>query len=436
MSYQRGTVFLEIVITVGVLAILIGAILNLVLASYDLLGYSRTRITARHLANEKIELIRNLPYDNVAVEGGVPAGSLPQLETISRNGLDYLVRTNVVYIDDEYDELAPTDTLPIDYKRARVDVSWTGTFASDSTVTLITDIAPPGVESVGAGGTISILVSDSLGSAVEGADVHLTNTEVDPNIDLWVKTNSFGRVLLPGAPICNECYMVEVTREGYSTDRTYTNAEVANPFQPLVSVADQEVTEVSFSIDALSTLSFRSVQSRDNDYAVMANQFFNLRGSKVIGTDVSENSVYKYDELLQTDGSGNLVKTDVEWDSYQLTLPASNWDLGGSNPLSPFGVTAGEEMEVLFVSVDSANHTLLMKITDASGSGIPQAYVTIDEDTILSGGEGLADEAQSFFRPLSQATYTIEATKSGYLDASIELDISGDMSEMIIMISE
>lgn len=104
--------------------------------------------------------------------------------------------------------------------------------------------------------------------------------------------------------------------------------------------------------------------------------------------------------------------------------------------MSPFGVAAGETMEAAFVSVASQNQTLLLKITDASGSAIPSAFVTIEDETILSGDTGMADMGQSFFSLLLQKTYMIEATKSGYLNTSLELDVSGDMEETIIMNQE
>ena len=112
---QSGAAFVEIVIAIGVLAMLLGAITSLVVASYDVLGYSRTRITARHLANEKMETLRNLPYADVAVVGGIPPGNILAEETITRNGLNYSVRTSVVFVDDPFDGLAPTDTLATDY---------------------------------------------------------------------------------------------------------------------------------------------------------------------------------------------------------------------------------------------------------------------------------------------------------------------------------
>lgn len=128
---RSGQTLIGILISVAIFAILSHAIFTLISFSYSLVNFTRARITARHLAQEKIELIRNLAYDDVGTDGGIPPGPLQQVEFVDRNGLNYQVSTSVVYIDDAFDNLAPTDLLPTDYKRARVDVSWEGIAASN-----------------------------------------------------------------------------------------------------------------------------------------------------------------------------------------------------------------------------------------------------------------------------------------------------------------
>ncbi len=435
---QKGFAFLELVISVGILALLIHAIASLVIASYDILGYSRTRISARHLANEKIELIRNLPYSQVAVAGGIPPGDLPQIETLERNGLEYTVRLSVVYVDDAFDGLAPTDSLPTDYKRVRVDVSWDGTFASDSTITMVTDIAPKGVETTIGGGTLSILIFDANAAPVEGATVRITNQTVNPAIDLTLESNSLGRVLLPGAPVCFECYAIEATKSGYSSDKTYTSLEVAHPDKPSVTIEEGDLTEISFNIDRLSSLTVRSTLGRSNNYATLANQFFQLTGTKIIGTDIESNSVYKYSKLLQTGDSGTVTINDLEWDTYAITVPAATWDLAGSNPLSPFILLPATNLSAVFASVAHQDYSLLLRTIDASGSGVPLVKVHLTEagggDTVMLTGEAdQPDFGQAFFSPLIQTIYDVEATKSGYLTTSFQATVSGTMRETAVI---
>ena len=89
---------LGILIAVAIFSILVHALFTLVSSSYDFINFNRSRITARHLASEKIEIIRNLSYEDVGTFGGIPAGILEQEENIQRNGLNYLIETSVILI--------------------------------------------------------------------------------------------------------------------------------------------------------------------------------------------------------------------------------------------------------------------------------------------------------------------------------------------------
>src|SRR3972149_3728932 len=92
-----GQSLVGILIALAVFSILGHAIFTLTSSSFTLVALSRARTTARHLAQEKIEFIRNLPYDNVGTAGGIPSGPLPQTENLTRNGLNFLVTTSVIY---------------------------------------------------------------------------------------------------------------------------------------------------------------------------------------------------------------------------------------------------------------------------------------------------------------------------------------------------
>jgi hypothetical protein len=424
---QRGQGFIEVIIGLGILLILLHAFASLIITAYDLLGNARTRITARYIAVSRMEEIRNLPYDSIGVSGGIPAGDIPQLETINRNGQDYSLRTSVIYIDDPFDGLAPSDSTPGDYKRARVEVSWTGRFVAGETVTMITDTA---ADATAGGGLLSILAFNANADPVPQADVHILNTTVTPQIDLSLKTNDQGRVFLPGAPTCNTCYEITVTKDNYSTDKTYSTSQVANPNKPHATVVEGFITEVSFSIDATTTLHFASTMDRDNNFSPLGSKAFHLQGGKIIGTDGLGDSVYKYDEDLQTDGSASLTLENMEWDSYQLTLPTGSWDLAGTNPLRPIIVFPAAELDVLFASSSHQTDTLLVAVTDASGSAIASASAQLTgpdsyDETLFTGENTVPDFGQAFFTPLTAADYSLKVTKIGYVPAINSVGVSG-----------
>ena len=424
---QRGQGLIEAILGLAILLILFHAFGSLIVAAYDLLGNSRTQLTARHLANERIEEIHNLPYASVGVTGGIPPGDLPQLQTVNRNGLDYTIRTAVIFIDDPFDQLAPVDPFPNDYKRVRVDVSWTGRFVVGESVTFVTDIAS---SSVTGGGALSILVFDANAVPVPQANVRIINTQVSPQIDLDLLTNDNGLIFLPGSPPCDTCYEITATKTGFSTDRTYSTAEVTNPDKPHASVIEGELTEISFAIDLFATINLTSTRDRANNYTSLPNKAFDFRGGKTIGSDSLGDPVYKYNASLQTNSSGSLILENMEWDSYQLILPSGSWDLAGTNPLRPIIALPDQTLNLLFASASHATNTLLLAVTDASGSAIASASAQLTDpggydETIVTGEADVPDFGQAFFSPLAAGSYTATVSKTGYTPRSDPIDVSG-----------
>lgn len=434
---QKGLFLLEVIIAVGVMLMFAHAFFTIITASYQILSQSRSETVARALANEKLEIIRNLPYDEVGTNGGIPSGSIAQQEDVSRNGQTYTVNTSITYKDDPFDNLAPTDLLPADYKIAKVEVVWSSTFPTNKSITLVTNIAPKGVESSAGGGTIRVLVFDSQGTPVPQADVHITAPTLSPAVDLNLTTDNYGNLVLPGAEICTACYNITVGKADYSTDRTYSTSEVANPDQPPVTVLDGDVSQISFAIDRISTINFQSVSGRATNYLALGNVEFHLMGSKTIGTDTSGDPVYKHSQGYTTDSNGEL-SIDLEWDSYTLRINDALYNLAGSTPFSPISINAGENSEVKFISVSSEDHNLLAQVQDASGSAIASASAKLSdggsyEEIIFTAESNNPDYGQAFFSPLNEINYTLEVSHSNYQTSTSSVDVSGSTKQIIIL---
>lgn len=423
----------------AVFAILGHAIFTLTTSSFTLIGFTRARIAARHLAQEKLELIRNLPFSDVGTVGGIPVGPLVQSENIERNGLVYSVKTSIVYVDDPFDQTAPSDLLPTDYKRVRVDVSWQGQASSSKNpVVLVSDIAPKGIETSAGGGTLSILVFDANALPVAQADVHIEATEVNPPVDLDLQTSDTGYVVLPGAPACVSCYDITVTKPGYSIDRTYTTVEVANPSKPPVSIIEGELTEISFAIDKLSTLNITSVSDRDSGFNPLGTITFQLRGDKTIGTDSDDFPVYKFDKQFTTDGGGNITITNMEWDNYTIIISSgSGWDISGTNPLIPLQLLPNTSVSWKFALSNQTPHRLLIGFTDSGQTPIASVSATLSfgsyQETKLSGASSDPDFGQVFFFNLQEKNHDLEATASGYQDVNTKIQVSGYTQESVIL---
>jgi len=440
---NEGQSLIDIIIALAIFSILSTAIFTAVSLTLNLVSFNRSRTTARHIAQAKIEFLRNLPYDDVGTTGGIPSGGLPQEETQIENGLKFNIKTTIIYIDDEFDDTAPTDLLPTDYKRARVEVSWEGLSggSKNSPVVMLTDISPKGIETTEGGGTLSVLVFDANGNPVSQADVIISAPSLNPAINLTIKSNSSGRVLLPGAPECISCYRLTVTKAGYSTEQTYSTAEVANPNKPDQTVLEGNLTEVSFAIDRLSILNIATKDSRENAFATLPNTSFEMRGSKTIGTDTNAQPVYKYDKTLTTNSSGELTINDLEWDSYTITrYTAQALDISGINPLQPLVVNPSTETNLAISFVNHSTNSLLVSFLNSADQLIASvsAHLTFGgfDKTILSGQESDPDFGQAFFTNLSSGNHTFSATASGYLDHNSSIQISGQNQEQVVLTEE
>jgi type II secretory pathway pseudopilin PulG len=311
---MKGFTLVEALIGVFLILVVFLGIFGAFQLGLKIVAQSKAKIGALSLANQRIEEIRNLPYNDVGTIGGIPPGVVAQQETVALNNIDYTIRTTIIYVDDPFDGTAPDDPIPSDYKRAKVAVSWPSVIGGE--VSLITDIAPKGIETTEGGGTLLITVLDSLGLPVSQAEVQVVNDQVDPQIDASYFTDDQGNLILAGAPTSTEAYKITATKEGWSTDRTYGKEEVANPKKPHASVYEGKLTEIGFSIDKTSSflVETRAQESFDD-------QFNNSSKISEISNLVLEEGLVRLKTISSYASSGYLVSQEISppnlynWDS-------------------------------------------------------------------------------------------------------------------------
>ncbi|HCS78430.1 TPA: hypothetical protein DIV55_01670 [Patescibacteria group bacterium] len=433
----NGFTMLETIVALGVLSMFFGAITVILQTVLTNIGESRVRTTALSLAQTKMELIRNLPYASVGTSGGIPTGPIPQNEVVAVNGLDFTVTTSIIYIDDEFDGVAPADVTNADYKRARVEITWNGLYPSRVPITLVTNIAPKGIETVVGGGTLFIQVFDANGLPVSNATVKIDNAQVTPQIHTQTLTNANGLVILPGYPACVTCYRIEASKSGFSSSRTYATSELANPLQPDLTVLEGEVSQLSFAIDRVSSLVVNSVGSGPT-YPPVSFVLFTLRGTKIIGYDALDEPVYKYTFSTNT-GGGTVSIPALEWDSYMLDFSSSYHNLAGSNPIIPLALTAGTAVTVNVVAEPKTNRSLLLLVKNAAAelqasaaARLVNSGVSYDT-TKYTAATGSADFGHVYFGGLTPGDYELTLTLSGYQDATASYSINSNRQETTIM---
>ena len=169
---KKGFSLLEVIVTASIFLAGAVAVSNLLFTTLRLTADEQARTGAFAVIEQQLELARNLPYVEVGVAGGIPSGSLPQSAARVYNNLTYTLTTGVTYIDDPFDGVLggnPADLVPTDYKRVRVSASWQNQSQTPQSVTLLSDIAPPGLENNPGGGALAITVLNQTGLPVTQA---------------------------------------------------------------------------------------------------------------------------------------------------------------------------------------------------------------------------------------------------------------------------
>jgi len=435
---ERGFNLVEVIVGTLLIVIILWGIVGIFQFTIKVVTQSKLRATAIFLANQKIEQIRSLSYGNIGTVGGIPPGIIPETETKSYNNADFTVKTTIIYIDDPSDGLAPDDTVPTDYKRAEVKVSWEG--GSKGEVVFVTDISPKNIETDQEGGILVINVVDADGVGVSQAEVHIVNDQVDPVIDATYLTDSDGKLTLTGVPPSIESYQISVTKTGYSLDRTYGRDEVANPLKPHASVFEDEITEISFSIDRLGTMDVQTTGTQGNGYPPIGLVTFTLQGNKIIGTDAEGQPVYKFTQSYQTDQTGRIEITDLEWDSYYFTIESpEGLDLAevesppGEPTTLPIDLLPAETKEIRLI-LDAQNSCLVKVLDSSTSQPIFSASVRLyNLDLGYDTTQPTDSNGESFFIPLEEATYNLEVQMEGYQPYYGTVYVVGDVAKTVLL---
>ncbi|MEI7497870.1 MAG: prepilin-type N-terminal cleavage/methylation domain-containing protein [Candidatus Falkowbacteria bacterium] len=269
---QGGYTLVELIITLAILALVLVSVYGLFNQAIKISLENKLRVGAGLLADQKLEYIRNLPYDQVGTLTGIVHGNIPGNETISNTDGIFQVNTVVLYVDDPFDGTfggMPDDTLPTDYKSIRIRISYSGSFG-ERHIFFATTVAPRGIETIANAGTLEIRVINASGQPVVGADVTVTNSTTVPTINFTSQTNAQGVLLLYGATPSVEGYNVLVSKAGYSqsstSPRTVANP---NPTLPNQTVIIDDKTSLTLSIDLLSNLTIQAIaQNLPNNWKI------------------------------------------------------------------------------------------------------------------------------------------------------------------------
>ena len=356
---KNGFTLVEVIVDIAVVALVAMAVLSGFMAAYRAIEYSKAKISAVALANEKMEIIRNMPYDDLATQNGAiyPPGDILDEEMVVRKNFNFTVHTTIRYVDDPYDGDAlgevpekPVDIYPYDYKKARIEVFLEGRSIALSDIS--TDISASAAETPTNTGIFYLCIIDAVNNPVSAGDVLITNDEVDPPVNIVAVTDANGCILVPGLPPdSHNNYHIEVTKDGYSTDMTYPRTpQNPNQIQPDIDIIAQQVTRLTLAIDKVSTL---IINTLDLTGAPIPSLSLHIESSKEIYFNPS---TYKYSEDHSTDLNGYLELAGMEWDDYKITMNSDGFYIISSSPVLPVHLNPDSTQIVnLYVSIDSSS---------------------------------------------------------------------------------
>jgi len=395
----------EVVVASAIFATVAISIYQSFISITSLISASRDKVSAIDLINSEFELIRNLTYGDVGLQGGIPNGVLLATSTVVKDGREFDITRVIRNIDDSFDGIIgslPNDLSPADYKMVQISISC-NSCKNPLDFSAVSNISPKNLETASTNGALFIKVFNANGDPLPLANVHIENASL--GVDINETTDNDGLLAIVDAPPAQNSYKITVSKNGFTTDRTYATTTYPNPLKPEATVLLQQVTQISFVIDRVSDISLRTIT---NTCLPVPDVPFAISGTKLVATAPD---VYKWSlSNPSTDALGIKNIANVEWDVYSFTT-SPGFYLAGTNPISPISILPNSSQNVDLIMTNDSPAFILVNVKDGStGLPISGASVSIGSQTLVtdqgylrqtdwSGGSGQLNftDASSFF---------------------------------------
>jgi type II secretory pathway pseudopilin PulG len=354
---EKGFTVIEILVSSIVIGIMSISLLSAFVALNSTAIYSRQKIIGTQLATNRLEYLKSLPYDSLAVVGGAISNPspLPNTETITLDNVAYEIKTSINYADDAFDGCgsyatpalkaaicrnlpepasATPDLNPADYKIANVKVFVLGKKVSE----LDTNIAARVAETNSTTGGLSVTVIDSSGNPVAGALVNVANTVLLPNINVNDSTDVNGIAIFYGLrPDSNTNYRITASKTGFSSLFTIKPAGSLSPNFANQNIITQQSSSVTLTIDPMGQYSLIG-ETYDTSGAALGNVRMYAKGGQKRYSNSTDFSYY-FDNFSPTDTrptsdvAGNFVMQDLTPSGYIFCGDngASSCSVGATN---------------------------------------------------------------------------------------------------------
>ncbi len=414
---------------------------------------AKNRLGAVAAANEKMEIIRNLNYNDIGTTTGEISGNIPSEEDVAENASQYQIATNVEYVDDPFDGLysAGTDPIPEDYKKVTVTVYWNN---KQENVQAQSIFAPPGLEVANPSDgilMINVFSDQPGGTGIPDSTVRVTNSDI--GLDTTVQTDNTGHAILMGNNVKNSIqkYHITLAKSGYENVSTMPPypATSYNPVDVDGSVIVGSTNVVNIVQDQLANLAVDTT-----DYlgtASIPNISFHITGGRILGNTIGDPStgilpqpVYNLDTDAQTDSNGEKNFGSVSPGQYTVALSPSvtGYVLIDTDPVSPFSLFSNQNMAVKAKLADVNQTSLLVKVTKndtgnppLAGAGVELSNGSGYDQTVTASGTGTA-YFPTDANALPAGTYTLKVTAGGYTENDSQVTInSNQLKQMSVSLT-
>ena len=494
----RGSTLIEALMVLAIFSISTLSFYKMYTESAVLILESKRRLVAVELAKERMEQLRNVPYDELV--DSLSGGKINSDETISVNNIKFRIITEISFVDDPADD-ASGDTNTNDYKRVKIYVLWTealktGVSRADAIgsdyekyrIELVsTFVSPAGQERTSVNyGILSINVINSEGQPVSGATVDIFCDECATELgtsdfSTSETTDSNGNVTISVPPSYfgskdTENYEITISKAGYQTTKTHERyngtSQLYEPLNVHLTVQDNRRTNETFIMDEIYGFPL-TVKDPYCD-TISGSQTLDYTGGRIIGTNPSttpNKTLYALDTFFAnttvttTAGNGD-VRTDTNLDGvidssddastgvYELNI--SDFETNNSNltfwkmmPNNGYdrnklylgGVLSPSPCN--FIVMDESVDSLQVIVID-SNTNLPIENASIRvQNTAL--GYVASEETDEFGRtyfpndknvPLVPDTYDVRISKSGCSTINTTIDTSsGGLNGLTVNLS-
>lgn len=393
---------MEVIVGIAIFTILLTGIISSYGALANSVRSGREKVVIASLSSDYLEIIRNMPYADIGTINGNPSGTLPDCsnscanaKTVVIEGKTYKIYYEVTYVHDPADPVLGNPT----YKQVKMFIK---NVTTNQITNFLTTVAPKGLITNPNTGAISFQVINANGNPVSGANIHIENLALNPDIVLDRTSDASGLWTEVGLPASVNGYHVVVTKSGYSSDQTYPiTVENPNPTKPDATVVNGQITQITFSIDLLSTLIVRTL---DQICQPLNGVNVNVSGSKLIGTNPN---VLKYNQNFSS-ANGLITLNNLEWDVYTpILLTGQSVMVYGTSPIQQINVLPGTTQTFTLILGPASTNSILVIVKDAAtdsalegalvhlhkGGSVPQDYYGTTGGSVWtqldwSGGSG------------------------------------------------